>query len=225
MDELFPSVLVLHGVSALWQGRGVQLAASILQTLCILLGNVSESKHGLSLCLCCPGAQKLGIATPCVCSILSSTLVLTSRCTWALTGPSSLSSAGSSLVRSITASSPLLLQCQVPHSCFSQASTVFTIITLPFTKPLKLHLSLSFCSAGTSCVLIVLLPFFTSSTNEAFFPPAFTQRKNLPPHYLYFDYCHHTSLCTFPIVIIYWTHLDWAYCWNGKKECMGTVTW
>lgn len=202
MVKLFASVLVLRGASALWQGCRVQLAASILQTLCILLVTVSESKHGRGLCLCCPGAQKLGTATPCVCSILPSTLVLTLHSTWILTGPSSLSSAGSPLVCSITSSFPLLRQCQVPHSCFSQGSTMFTIITLPFTKPLKLHLSLSFCSAGTSCVLIVLLPSI-SSTNVAFFPPAFTQRKIFSLHYLYFDYCHHTSLCTFLTVIVY----------------------
>lgn len=91
-------------------------------------------------------------------SIGSFTLVSTSPSPWPLAGPLSLSSTGSSLACFISAASALLHQPCVPHSCFSQAPLL--VVTLPFTKPLKLvHLSVRFCSAWTGCVSIGLFPF------------------------------------------------------------------
>lgn len=54
MGEVFSGALVFHIIPALWQGCTVGVAASILQTLHILLGNESESRCGLAQCLCCP---------------------------------------------------------------------------------------------------------------------------------------------------------------------------
>lgn len=134
MDKLFTGVLVLRGASALWQGYRVQLAASIMQTLCILLGIVSKGKHGLGLCLCCLVHRSLELQLHAMCAPSYHPLVLTLHSSWVLTGPSSLSSACSPLVCSITASSPLLFQRQVPHACFSQApclqSSLFLSLSL-----------------------------------------------------------------------------------------------
>lgn len=53
IGEIFPGMLVVHGISALWQGCRAVLAVSVLQTLHVLSGSGSE--FGLAWCLCCPG--------------------------------------------------------------------------------------------------------------------------------------------------------------------------
>lgn len=114
MDKVFPGDVVFHIVPALWQGYGVGVAASILQTLYILLGNESESRHGLAQCLCCPVPAK---AWNCSSLHIFHFVIHTQL-----------------HISFITAASALLLQPQVPKSCFSQApllqSSLFISLSL-----------------------------------------------------------------------------------------------
>lgn len=120
MGKFFPGVLVFHIILALWQGCGVGVAASTLQTLCILLGIESESKQGLAQGLCCPVPGK---AWNCSSLHIFPLVIHTHLHIFSLGFGRSIIFQFSWFLLAcfISASSALLLQPQVPRSCFSKA--------------------------------------------------------------------------------------------------------
>lgn len=169
MGKVLPGALVFHIIPALWQGCGVGVAASSWQTFHNLLGNESESRHGLAQCLCCPAPAKAWY-----CSFLHILHLVIHTCLhisfslgFGRSIVSQLSSFLSSLLHRCFFCSPAPT---LGPTVLLFSSTTVTITALPFAKPLKLvvHLSVRFCSAWTGCVLIGLLLFFNFFKNWAF---------------------------------------------------------
>lgn len=119
----------------------------------------AESRLGIAWCICCPVSAKAWN-----CSSLHALHRVIHTCLHISFSPA--------FGRSIVSQLNWFLSSLFHHCCFCSpaptlcptfllfSSTIVTVVTLPFTKPLKLvHLSVRFCSAWTGCVSIGLFPF------------------------------------------------------------------